>query len=153
MAGTKFADIFDLFMVTIKDWRIQSLFESSVVDFENYLSGFLILAIPEFNVCDQSLEYDLSKREFMVSLSEENKTILAQLMMQFWLTKEVQDVNQMNLHLQDRDFKVYSESQNLREKSFHLDKVKEYNSQLITRYSYRNGINWSDWLSGNFYTP
>ena len=69
------------------------------------------------------------------------------------VVKEVQDVNQMNLHLQDRDFKVYSESQNLKEKSLHLDKTKEYNSQTMTVYSYSKSTDWANWLSGTFYTP
>jgi ribosome-associated toxin RatA of RatAB toxin-antitoxin module len=152
MAGTKFSEIFDLFMVKIKDWRLQALFESSVHDFENYLSGFLVLAVPSFApICVQALTYNEETKEFNVELSVENKVILSQLMVENWLAKEVQDVNQMNLHLMDRDFKIYSEAQNLKEKSLHLDKVKEYNSLAITSYSYLHSINWQNWLSGNFF--
>jgi hypothetical protein len=133
-------------MTKIKDWRLNNLFVESVTDFENYLSGFLINAIPSFTVCDQSLTYSLSTKEFDVELTMDNQVILAEMMVEKWLEKEIQDVNQMNLHLQDRDFKVYSESQNLREKSFHLDKVKEYNSQRMTNYSFNN-VDWN-WLSG-----
>jgi flagellar basal body P-ring protein FlgI len=79
--------------------------------------------------------------------------MLSKLMVEKWLEKEVQDVNQMNLHLQDRDFKVYSESQNLKEKSLHLDKVKEYNAQSITVYSYNKSTDWANWFSGTFYVP
>ena len=152
MAGTKFSEIFDLFMVKIKDWRLQALFDSSVTDFENYLTGFLVMAVPNFApVCVQSLAYNEGTKEFTLELSLENKVILSQLMVENWLAKEVQDVNQMNLHLMDRDFKIYSEAQNLKEKSLHLDKVKEYNSLAITSYSYLHTINWSNWLSGNFF--
>ncbi len=152
--GSKFSEIFDLFMVQIKDWRLQSLYESSTLDFEVYLSGFLMLSIPQFEeVCNQSLAHNEETREFTELLSLDNKTILSKLMVEKWLEKEVQDVNQMNLHLQDRDFKVYSESQNLKEKSLHLDKTKEYNSQTMTVYSYSKSTDWADWLSGTFYTP
>lgn len=152
--GSKFSEIFDLFMVQVKDWRLQSLYESSTLDFEVYLSGFLMLSIPQFEeVCNQSLAHDEETKEFTETLSLDNKTILSKLMVEKWLEKEVQDVNQMNLHLQDRDFKVYSESQNLKEKSLHLDKTKEYNSQTMTAYSYSKSTDWANWLSGTFYTP
>jgi len=152
--GSKFSEIFDLFMVQVKDWRLQSLYESSTLDFEVYLSGFLMLSIPQFEeVCNQSLAHNEEAKEFTELLTLDNKTILSKLMVEKWLEKEVQDVNQMNLHLQDRDFKVYSESQNLKEKSLHLDKTKEYNSQTMTVYSYSKSTDWANWLSGTFYTP
>ena len=152
--GSKFSEIFDLFMVQVKDWRLQSLYESSTLDFELYLSGFLMLSIPQFEeVCNQNLAHNEETKEFTETLTLDNKTILSKLMVEKWLEKEVQDVNQMNLHLQDRDFKVYSESQNLKEKSLHLDKTKEYNSQTMTVYSYSKSTDWANWLSGTFYTP
>lgn len=152
--GSKYSEIFDLFMVQVKDWRLQSLYESSTLDFEVYLSGFLMLSIPQFEeVCNQSLAHDEETKEFVETISLDNKVILSKLMVEKWLEKEVQDVNQMNLHLQDRDFKVYSESQNLKEKSLHLDKTKEYNSQAMTVYSYSKSTDWSNWLSGTFYVP
>jgi len=152
MMGTKFSEVFDLFMIAIKDWRLNNLFVESPTDFEDYLTGFLVKSVTDFEVCNQSLVYDLATKEFTLDLNQTNKNILSELMLEKWLEKEIQDVNQMNLHLQDRDFKVYSESQNLREKSLHLDKVKEYNSQKKTNYTYLNA-NWSGWLSGNFFTP
>lgn len=152
--GSKFSEIFDLFMVQVKDWRLQNLYESSTLDFEVYLSGFLMLSIPQFEeVCNQNLAHNEETKEFTETLTLDNKTILSKLMVEKWLEKEVQDVNQMNLHLQDRDFKVYSESQNLKEKSLHLDKTKEYNSQTMTVYSYSKSTDWANWLSGTFYTP
>jgi hypothetical protein len=152
--GTEFSSIFDLFMVQIKDWRLQSLYESSVLDFEVYLSGFLFLSIPQFDeICNQSLVFNKETKTFTETLTNSNQVILAKLMVEKWLEKEVQDVNQMNLHLQDRDFKVYSESQNLQAKSLHLDKTKEYNSQIITNYSYSKSTDWAKWYTGSFYVP
>ena len=154
MGGTNFSEIFDLFMIQVKDWRLQKLFEDSVLDFENYLSGFLVLSIPQFElVCNQDLSYDEETKAFTETLISDNKVVLAKLMVERWLEKEVQDVTQMNLHLQDRDFKVYSESQNLKEKSFHLDKVKEYNSLYMTNYSYAKSTDWANWFTGVYYTP
>ena len=154
MGGTNFSAIFDLFMIQVKDWRLQKLFEDSVLDFETYLSGFLVLSIPQFElVCNQDLSYNEETKQFTVTLLPDNQVILAKLMVEKWLEKEVQDVTQMNLHLQDRDFKVYSESQNLMAKSLHLDKVKEYNSQTMTNYSFAKSTDWANWFTGVYYTP
>ena len=84
--GSKFSEIFDLFMVQVKDWRLQSLYESSTLDFEVYLSGFLMLSIPQFQeVCNQSLAHNEETKEFTEVLTLDNKTILSKLMVEKWL--------------------------------------------------------------------
>ena len=57
MAGTTFEEIYDFFMTTIDDYRLVTLFNTSVTDFNTYLSSWLIQSIPEFTNCDQSLGY------------------------------------------------------------------------------------------------
>jgi len=69
--------------------------------------------------------------------------------MKFWLQKAVNDITQMNLHVQDRDFKVASEAQNLREKVAALNVVKEQCSQLLNDYSFKR-VDWEDWRNQNF---
>ena len=58
----------------------------------------------------------------------------------------------MNLHVTDRDFRVYSESQNMREKQNRLILDLEDLSQLLVDYGLVN-TDWSAWLNGNFYSP
>lgn len=149
MTNTNTSEIYDLFMMTVTDYRLLDLFSTSETDFENYLQSFLEFAIVDFGVCNQSLEYDENTKEFPVTLSRENKVILATLMMKFWLQKVVNDITQMNLHITDRDFKVASEAQNLREKSTHLNMVKEQCSQLLNDYAYKK-VEWSDWYNQSF---
>jgi hypothetical protein len=146
---TPFGDIFDLFMMNVKDWKLVNLYTSSVIDFEIYLQGFLIYSIEEFVVCKEDLSYNNSTRKFDADLTEETKTILASLMVKYWLRKETQDILQMNLKVNDRDFKTYSEAQNLREKSVHLDKVQEQNDVLLTRYELKHN-DWSAWARQDF---
>lgn len=147
--NTSVNEVYDLFMQTVTDYRLIDLFNTSEPDFENYLQAWLNFAIVEFNSCDQNLDYDEYTKEFPVVLSRENKTVLATLMMKYWLQKCVNDVTQFNLHVADRDFKTASEAQNLREKTNHLNIVKEQCSQMLNDYAYKR-VDWSSWINQDF---
>ena len=73
-------------------------------------------------------------------------------MKKYWLTKEIDDISQMNLHVTDRDFRVYSESQNMREKQNRLILEKEALSQILVDYGLDN-TDWASWFAGVYYTP
>jgi cell division protein ZapA (FtsZ GTPase activity inhibitor) len=146
---TPLSEIYDLFMMTVTDYRLTELYSTSKSDFEIFLQAWLMFAINDFYVCDQSLEFDENTKNFSVELSQENKVILATIMAKYWLQKLVRDVTQMNLHVTDRDFKLASEAQNLREKINALNAVKEECSQLLIDYSYRK-VEWADWLNQDF---
>jgi len=147
--GTSLSEIFDLFMQTVTDYRLNDLFNASEEDFENYLQAWLEFAIIEFDICNQDLDFDEATKTFPEVLTRENKIILATLMMKYWMQKNVQDITQMNLHVTDRDFRVASEAMNLREKSIHLNHIKETCSQLLLDYTYKKN-DWSEWLNQTF---
>ena len=147
--GTSLSEVYDFFMMTITDYRLTDLFNTSVPDFEDYLQAWLDYAIVDFYTCDQDLNYDDVLKEFPAVLSRENKIILATLMMKYWLQKAVNDVTQFNLHVTDIDFKIASEAQNLREKTAHLNIVKEQCSQLLQDYAYRKN-DWTDRYNQSF---
>lgn len=148
--STSIREIFDLFMLRVSDYRLNHLFDSSEEDFDTYLQGFLEFAISDFDICDQDLNYDETTKTFSDTLTRENKTILATLMMKYWLEKLVNDVTQMNLHITDRDFKVASEAMNLREKTIRLNNVKETCSQMLVDYAYKHN-DWTGWLEQDFF--
>jgi len=148
--GTSFTDINDLFMMLVKDYTLVNLFNASETDFNTYLQGWMVYAVQEFKpYCKENLSYSLTTGSFTATLSDEVKVILAQLLQKYWLTKVVQDVTQMNLHILDNDFKLFSESANLSAKKDQLNSVKETLSQLIQDYSFRN-TDWSSWNSQSF---
>jgi len=148
--GTSLSEIYDIFMLTVTDYRLNDLFEMSETDFENYLNGFLEFAIADFDICDQDLNYDKETNSFSETLTRENKTILATLMTKYWMEKVVNDITQLNLHITDRDFKVASEAMNLREKTIRLNNIKETCSQMLIDYAYKHN-NWTGWLSQSFW--
>lgn len=60
--GTSLSEVYDVFMMTITDYRLIDLFNTSVPDFENYLQSWLDFAIVDFKVCDQNLNYDDTRK-------------------------------------------------------------------------------------------
>lgn len=149
--ATPYTDVYDLFMQQIKDYSLVELYNLSDTDFETYLQGFLVLAIGEFiHNCTQDLtNRDDANGTFSFDLDEENQIILSKYMVKYWLAKEVKDVLQMNLNLTDRDFKHYSEAQNLKSKQDFLIMLTEECSQMLVDYQFRK-VDWSSWASGEF---
>lgn len=141
--STPYSDIFNLFLTSIQDYRINKLYNQSVEQMENYLIPFLIKAITNFRKCKTDLEdRDDTNKVFNQTLSTDEKVILSNLMIFEWLTKEVNDILQMRLYLQDTDFKTYSQANNLREKRELLTTMKEMVDKQIVQYSYNN-FDWS----------
>jgi hypothetical protein len=147
MAGTYFAEINDLFMQIVADYRLTALFNTSEADFNTFMEAWMQYAINDFSICDQSLAF--SSAQFTESLTVQNKIILATLMMKWWLQKNVNDITQMNLHVLDKDFKIASEAQNLREKVSYLNIIKEQCSQLLNDYGYSR-VDWDEWFNQDF---
>ena len=71
-------------------------------------------------------------------------------MVKYWLQKECNDIIQMRLKIQDRDFHTYAESANLKEKSAWLSKVKEEISQRLVDYGYSDKTMWEYWIANGF---
>lgn len=147
---TDYTDVYDLFLTKIKDWKLEYLYSTNPDNFETVLHGFMVVSLPQFKNCNQSLARNDTTKKFDETLTEENQNVIAALMVEQWLQQEINDIRQMALHLQD-DFKTYSEAQNLKEKSDHWARIKELNSQMIVDYSLDDRDLWSDWLSGTFY--
>lgn len=143
VTGTLFSDVFDVFMTLQTDYRLITLYGSSLVDFETYLSGFLIQAVDDFSyTCDQDLTYTLSTKQFSLTLTQKNINILAKFLKKYWLEKSITDISQMNLRISDRDFSSYAESANYKEKREGYILELEKLSQILIEYGYRNTSNW-----------
>ena len=140
---TPYSDIFNLFLSSIQDYRINKLYNQSVEQMENYLMPFLIKAITNFRKCKTDLEdRDDTNKVFNQTLSTDEKVILSNLMIVEWLTKEVNDILSLRNFLQDTDFKTYSQANNLKEKRELLTTMKEMVDKQIIQYSYNN-FDWS----------
>ena len=123
---TNFDDIIDLALVKVNDYRLPKLYNKSEADFQTYVDGFLISAIPSFVECRQSLDYNLEERAFYADLSNLEQSILADLWIICWYERDNNTYAFYRQHLQSASsFKNHSESQNLKENSTYLDKLRE----------------------------
>lgn len=123
---TSFDDIIDLALITVNDYRLTKLFNQDENSFKTYCDGFLISAIPEFPECRQSLDYNEEQRKFTSDLTSVEKSILAKLWVINWYQRDNQTYALYRQHLQAASsFKNHSESQNLKENSTYLDKLRE----------------------------
>ena len=145
--ATDFTDIYDLFLMNIQDYKLNNLYATSTPNFETYLKGFLIRAIPNFKNCKTGLDY--SGNSFTVDKTLTEKLILSNLMVQEWFLKEVHNVTQFNILLSDTDFKRYAEANNLKSKADYSNMLREKISQLQTDYGLEN-VDWEAWSNGNF---
>jgi len=152
--GTLSSEINDLFLMRVTDYRLDTIYNTSGSFVLNeYLEPWLMDAIVEFNECDQVLTYaptsGTTEGSFSVVLSTENKIILSQIMVKYWMAKSISDVLQMQNFITDRDFKTFSSAQNLQaKKEYYIMKTEEI-SQLLNNYGFRK-LDWVDWQNQDF---
>ena len=133
--GTSFETVYDRALITIQDYHLDNVAKNNYNAFVEYLEGMLIMSVPYFDKCMQSLDYDLTSKTFNSTLTNKEINILAEIMVTTWFTSKVQDVVQYELKLTNREFKTFSESQNFKVKMQYLDELREKYSQDVNQYS------------------
>lgn len=148
--ATPFTTIYDQFLVSVRDYKLDKLYNLSTVNFYQYLQGFLIKAIPKFTNCIKDIQdINTTSGQFNVDLDLDEQVITSNLMVIEWLTREINDVTQFNLHLNSTDFKRYAEANNLKEKTNHRDSLREIVNQDMTTYGLKH-VDWKAWSTGNY---
>lgn len=95
------------------------------------------------------MDIDDTTDEFPCKLDLAEKNILSELMVCTWLDWVINDIRQISLHLQDNDFKTFSEESNLKQKSEYCDRVREKASQDMVEYGLRN-TPFDKWAVGDY---
>lgn len=154
--GTLSSEIFDLFLTSVDDYRLTAIYSSGSATLNTFLEPWLLNSIVEFDsICNQDLTYTDAETtgtgdgEFTETLNLENKVILSKIMVKYWLIKTVNNILNMNLVLQDHDFKLHSAGQNLREKQTYLTTVREDISQTLVDYALKFN-DWDNWQNQIF---
>lgn len=133
--ATSFDVIEDMGLGQIDDYTLTKLYNTDFNKFQKFCDGMMIVAIPFFKDCRQSLEYDLEAREFVNDLTSEEIAILSDFWMIQWFGKKVNNSSQFQAKLQNSSsFRNFSEAQNLKEKTSWLDRLRERVYQRITDY-------------------
>jgi len=154
--GTSLTDIVDLFLSNIDDYKLTSIYTTSGSNALNtFCEPWLLNSIVDFRCCDQSLTYTpitgSADGSFSLDLSQENKILLSQIMVLYWLERNLQDIRQMNNFIQDHDFKSWSPANTIKSKQDYINVKKEEISQRLNDYAYAKN-SWSSWRSQIFWS-
>lgn len=137
--GTPFSSVIDMALIVIKDYKLDTLAQTSQSDFQNILVSYLIKSVPKFTGCMQSLDYDATSGYFNNTLTNKEIDILADYTVITWFTQQLQDVLEYKEALQDPDFKRYATGQNFKPRSAYVNELREKVRQDETDYQLAYG--------------
>ena len=141
---TTYSDVYELVLSLISSYKIDDIYMKDGEDgIEIFFMPYLKIAAGEL---ENSAGIDISDRDdilrqFNIKLSDGKQLIIAKYIMIGYLSKETHDIMQMQLHLQDGDFKTYAERNNLEGKLNALYLLKEEVGYDVKRSGY-NGFKW-----------
>lgn len=150
---TPFTNIYDKALVVIQDYKLDNLANKDYASFLIFMKGMLESSIDLFNGTLKDLSWtervdteelqdgsviEVDDSYFNADLTSKEQSILAMILVYNWFLRETQDVRQYNLHLKTRDYQLYSESNNLKQKSDYLDKLREKYLYEIQQYQLNN---------------
>jgi len=143
--NTKYSDVFELSLALMESYKINIVYDTDGED------GLTMFFLPYLKIASGELEnigseIDLSNRndeifEFNEKYSDGKQLIIAKYICIGYLNKETFNIMQMQLHLQDGDFKTYAEKNNLQGKLDALYRFKEDVGYEIKTSGY-NGYEW-----------
>lgn len=150
MGNTKISEIYEMFLLSIQDYRIKKLFIDTPEVADDLMYNFLNEAISKFINCTKPIfTLNTEDNEFNCELDIQEKNILKDLMIIAWMNWSVNDITQMNWALNDNDFKHFSEEKNLKEKSEYVDRLREKVSQDMVNYGLSH-TPFKEWAVGNY---
>lgn len=136
--ATPLSEVYDFFLTKVTDYSFISLNESG--DLESVLYKHLRSAIVRFTSSTKDLTVDTKEQQFVSTLDDFEKEILATLMTISYTTGKITHIKNMEQILSDKEYKIYSTQSHLGQL---INLKKELNleaSNLMVSYSYRNGL-------------
>lgn len=145
-----FKDVLDRCYTTLfTDYKLDNLIKIDEQAFYTFLGGFLVNSIDMFDGCltdlsyHQEIEIDKDGNEivsyvFDNELTSKEVYILCLGVSLGWYKKAMDDVTQFKLHLSTKNFKSYSEQQNLQRRLERLGAMEEEFSEAIQQYQLNN---------------
>jgi len=111
---TSFSAVYDVFLSKITDDMYMELYPEETNDL---LEALLLGALPWFEFPKVNItDYDLTNESFNVSLSNEEKNILATYMISEWMGQQLASVENTRMKYSGSDFKFTSQAA-------HMDKI------------------------------
>ena len=148
-----FKDVLDRVYTTLfTDYKLDNLIQVDEQAFYDFLGGFLINSIDMFdgvlnNLSYHEIEETIEKDGTLVTvtnyvfdneLTSKEIYILSLGVALGWYKKQLDDVTQFKLHISNKDFKSYSEQQNLQRRLERLGAMEEDFSEEVQKYQITN---------------
>lgn len=148
-----FKDVLDRVYTTLfTDYKLDNLIQVDEQAFYDFLGGFLINSIDMFDgvlndlsyhEVEETIEKDgtlvtVTNYVFDNELTSKEIYILSLGVALGWYKKHLDDVTQFRLHLSNKDFKSYSEQQNLQRRLERLGAMEEDFSEEVQKYQLSN---------------
>lgn len=131
---TLYSELNNWFLNKISDYSFLTLTD---VEIDNILSMYMKSAITKFGECKQDLSLrDDVLKQFNIDLEDGELEILATLMIVEWLTPKIHTGELLRQKLGDKEYKIYSQANHLKEVRELRDAMKEESENLIMDYSY-----------------
>lgn len=128
MMRTTYFEIIEMVLLIVKSYEADIIFDDYGIDgIMQLLKPYFKLAGAKLKIQSPSMDFsrDDELLQFNRNLDDSEQLIFAEYVLVYYLSKEVKDILQMQLHLQDGDFKTHAAKNNLESKSNLLESLKE----------------------------
>ena len=147
--ATSFDSVIDMALIIIRDYKLDTLYNANVDDFNLVLQGYMLKGLPKFEVSSvKSLDYDLESRTFNEDLDSIEIDIISDWTVIMWYTDQLQDVLEFKEPLRDVDFNRFATGQNLKPRQAYLEELRRKVKQDAKNYQFQH-INNLPYFNGN----
>ena len=148
--GTNVEQVYDIALITIKDYRLDNLAKADYSAFLKYLQGLLVKGIPEFTgniLGDLTIEKNVTVDEdgneittysFTRDLTPKEISILAETVVYNWVQSIQNDAVLLRAHLGVKEFKQLEISASMKQRSEYIVKLFEKIHYDITQLQLDN---------------
>lgn len=145
MANTTYSEVIELALHILHDYKLDGTIINEDIDTLNKVfAPYIKYAAGELE--NFEIDFEIANRDdvnytFNSVLTDGQQLFVAKLIVIGYISREVNDIMQMKLHLQTGDFKTFAERNNLEGKQDLLNTLKEEINYKITKRGYK-GFDW-----------
>lgn len=136
--ATSLSEIYDVFLSKISDYSFLSP-DVTAQEIDEELFGYFKSAKTKFHKCKNSLNTrmnELGEQEVESDLTDYEIEVIAKLMIVEYMTPQILSTEVIKQSLSDKDFKIYSQANQLRELKELYKLLQKEARKMITEYSY-----------------
>jgi len=133
--ATPYSNVYNLFLAKISDYSFANMTQEEL---ESIMHDYLKVAAGYFDYyCSQNLDMDDTNQQFLSTLTSEEENILSLLMVVEYLKSQLLSAEKLRMFLSDKDYKIYSQANHIRELKELYDSLRNEAEGLISRYTFK----------------